>query len=57
MLRINSQDGSVDIGGVRVMATGLTHDDFFQLPPGTSTVAVEADREATLRVRWLSGWT
>ena len=21
------------------------------------TVAVEADREATLRVRWLSGWT
>ena len=56
-LRINTHDGMVSLGAVRIPQTGLVRDEFFALEPGTSQVAIAADRAATLRVRWLPAWT
>lgn len=56
MLRINTQDGMVTLGGARIAQEGLTQDDFFSLPPGQSQVSVEADRPAVFRVRWVPAW-
>ena len=56
MLRINTQDGMVTLGGARIAQAGLTRDDFFSLPPGQSQISVEADRPALMRVRWLPAW-
>lgn len=56
LLRINTQDGMITLGGARIDQSGLIRDGFFALPTGQSQVSVEADEPARFAVRWLNAW-
>lgn len=56
LLRIDTKTGLVTINGQRERLSGLSEDDFFTLPVGESVVALDMDRPALARVRWLPAW-
>lgn len=56
LLRIDTKTGLVTINGARERLSGLSEDDFFTLPVGESVVALDMDRPALARVRWLPAW-
>ena len=55
-LRIDTHSGVVTVNGARARQGGLRHDDFFTLPVGESSLVLDSDVPARMRVRWLPAW-